>query len=143
MSPTPTPQPLRLKIGPPMPGGGTMPIGGGASVLTGDTSGNCIAGSAGRAGGVCAAAELQPSATAISAKVSRRARILNPPLTYCTLLRQQSLVAPVMSEDEQLFDAAEQGETDMLGALLDAHPDKLNVRKPPYAWSLLHVAAHK
>ena len=48
-----------------------------------------------------------------------------------------------MTEDEQLFDAAEQGDTDRLDALLDAHPDKLNARKPPYAWSLLHVAAHK
>jgi len=45
--------------------------------------------------------------------------------------------------DEQLFEAGEQGDTNRLGALLDAHPDNLDVRKPPYAWSLLHVAAHK
>jgi hypothetical protein len=48
-----------------------------------------------------------------------------------------------VTSDEQLFDAAEQGDTDTLGALLEADPGKLNARKPPYAWSLLHVAAHK
>ena len=45
--------------------------------------------------------------------------------------------------DGALFDAAERGDADSLGALLDAHPEKLRVTKPPYAWSLLHVAAHR
>src|SRR5690242_3607381 len=45
--------------------------------------------------------------------------------------------------DGQLFDAAERGDAESLGALLDAHPEKLHVTKPPYAWSLLHVAAHR
>src|SRR5689334_2726712 len=45
--------------------------------------------------------------------------------------------------DGQLFDAAERGDAESLGALLDAHPEKLRVTKPPYAWSLLHIAAHK
>jgi len=45
--------------------------------------------------------------------------------------------------DGQLFTAAERGEVDALKALLDAHPEKLAVRKPPYEWTLLHVAAQK
>ena len=47
-----------------------------------------------------------------------------------------------LSLDGQLFDAAERGDAESLGALLDADPEKLRVTKPPYAWSLLHVAAH-
>ena len=47
-----------------------------------------------------------------------------------------------LTVDGQLFDAAEKGDTERLGALLDTHPDKLYVRKPPYEWTLLHVAAH-
>src|SRR3954471_13001587 len=49
----------------------------------------------------------------------------------------------LLSLDGKLFDAAERGDADSLGALLDAHPEKLRVTKPPYAWSLLHVAAHR
>ena len=45
--------------------------------------------------------------------------------------------------DGQLFDAAERGDAESLGALLDKHPGKLRVTRPPYAWSLLHVAAHR
>lgn len=45
--------------------------------------------------------------------------------------------------DEQLFDASERGDAASLGTLLDAHPDKLHARRPPYAWSLLHIAAQK
>src|SRR3954469_21988019 len=41
----------------------------------------------------------------------------------------------------KLLDAAQRGHADSLGALLDAHPEKVRVTKPPYAWSLLHVAA--
>ena len=48
----------------------------------------------------------------------------------------------LLTLDGQLFDAAERGDAASLGALLDAHPEKLRVTKPPYAWSLLHVAAH-
>ena len=47
-----------------------------------------------------------------------------------------------MTIDGRLFLAAEQGDTETLAALLDAHPDKLEARKPPYAWTLLHVAAN-
>lgn len=45
--------------------------------------------------------------------------------------------------DGQLFDAAERGDASSLGNLLEAHPEKLRVTKPPYAWSLLHIAAHR
>src|SRR5689334_9408981 len=45
--------------------------------------------------------------------------------------------------DGQLFDFAEHGDAASLGRLLDAQPEKLRVTKPPYGWSLLHVAAHK
>ena len=45
--------------------------------------------------------------------------------------------------DGQLFDAAEHGDAESLGRLLDAHPAKLRATKPPYAWSLLHVAAQQ
>ena len=48
-----------------------------------------------------------------------------------------------LTVDGQLFAAAEQGNADAVAALLDAHPDRIGVRKPPYAWTLLHVAAHK
>jgi len=44
--------------------------------------------------------------------------------------------------DGQLFEAARSGDTDALAALLDAHPDKLDVRDKPYEWTLLHAAAH-
>ena len=49
----------------------------------------------------------------------------------------------LLTIDGKLFAAAERGDADSLGALLDAHPDKLRVTKPPYASSLLHVAAHR
>src|SRR5919107_358137 len=44
--------------------------------------------------------------------------------------------------DGQLFDAARAGDVATLTALLDAHPHKLHARKPPYEWTLLHIAAH-
>jgi ankyrin repeat protein len=43
--------------------------------------------------------------------------------------------------DGQLFDAARNGRVDTLIALIDAHPEKLQVRNQPYAWTLLHAAA--
>src|SRR3954447_10414407 len=49
----------------------------------------------------------------------------------------------LLTLDGKLFDAAERGDADSLGALLLSHPEKLRVTKPPYAWSLLHVAAHR
>ena len=45
--------------------------------------------------------------------------------------------------DGQLFAAAERGDAEALGTLLDGHAEKLGVRKPPYEWTLLHVAAYK
>jgi ankyrin repeat protein len=44
-------------------------------------------------------------------------------------------------QDQQFFDAARGGDANTLGALLDAHPDKLQLRDQPYEWSLLHIAA--
>jgi len=46
-----------------------------------------------------------------------------------------------LSIDGQLFDAAEKGDLAGLTALLDAHPEKLQVRNKPYEHTLLHVAA--
>ncbi|HEY1308482.1 MAG TPA: ankyrin repeat domain-containing protein [Vicinamibacterales bacterium] len=43
--------------------------------------------------------------------------------------------------DDQLFDAAWTGDAARLATLLDQHPEKLQVRKKPYDWSLLHLAA--
>ena len=43
--------------------------------------------------------------------------------------------------EEQLFDAARNGDVATLAAGLDAHPDKLRARSEPYQWSLLHAAA--
>jgi ankyrin repeat protein len=45
--------------------------------------------------------------------------------------------------DGQLFDAAKRGAAATLGDLLDAHPEKLAIKQPPYDWSLLHVAAQQ
>lgn len=47
-----------------------------------------------------------------------------------------------MTDETQLFDAARAGDVDTLAALLDAHPDRLHARAQPYAWTLLHAAAH-
>ena len=47
-----------------------------------------------------------------------------------------------LSVEGQLFHAARTGDAAALRALLDAHPDKLQVRAKPYEWSLLHAAAH-
>jgi ankyrin repeat protein len=44
--------------------------------------------------------------------------------------------------DGQLLDAARNGDVVRLTALLDEHPGKLHVRKQPYEWTSLHVAAH-
>jgi ankyrin repeat protein len=44
--------------------------------------------------------------------------------------------------DGRLFAAAEHGDVESLGALLDEHPGKLGARRAPYEWTLLHVAAH-
>lgn len=46
-----------------------------------------------------------------------------------------------LSIDGQLFDAAEKGDLAALTALLDTHPEKLQVRNKPYEHTLLHVAA--
>jgi ankyrin repeat protein len=47
-----------------------------------------------------------------------------------------------LTVEGRLFEAAGTGDLGALTALLDEHPDKLMARKPPYAWSLLHAAAH-
>lgn len=49
--------------------------------------------------------------------------------------------ADTLTVDGQLFDAARKGDLETLTALLDEHPDKLQVRDAPYAWTLLHAAA--
>jgi ankyrin repeat protein len=43
--------------------------------------------------------------------------------------------------DGRLIAAARAGDVATLGALLDAHPEKLLVRAPPYGFTLLHLAA--
>ena len=43
----------------------------------------------------------------------------------------------------QLVDAAQNGDVNVLTALLDKHPHGLHVRSKPYEWSLLHHAASK
>ena len=47
-----------------------------------------------------------------------------------------------LSVEGQLFEAARKGDVKTLRTLLDEHPDKLHAREKPYAWSLLHAAAH-
>ena len=42
--------------------------------------------------------------------------------------------------EARLFEAARAGDVATLGALLDAHPDKLLIRDEPYEMTLLHVA---
>jgi ankyrin repeat protein len=44
-------------------------------------------------------------------------------------------------EDDQLFNAARNGDVDTLAALLDKRPDKLYARAKPYDATLLHLAA--
>jgi ankyrin repeat protein len=46
-----------------------------------------------------------------------------------------------LSVEGQLFAAAKKGDVDVLAALLDEHPEKLNARNKPYEHTLLHVAA--
>ena len=43
--------------------------------------------------------------------------------------------------EDQMVDAAQNGDTTRLAVLLDEHPDKLQARSKPYEWSLLHHAA--
>ena len=40
-----------------------------------------------------------------------------------------------------LFQAARTGDVVRVGAILDAHPELLTTREPPYDWTLLHAAA--
>jgi ankyrin repeat protein len=47
-----------------------------------------------------------------------------------------------LTTDGQLLAAAGTGDTATLAALLDRHGDKLHARSKPYAWTLLHQAAH-
>jgi hypothetical protein len=44
--------------------------------------------------------------------------------------------------ETQAFGAARLGERDRLVRLLEAHPNVLTAREPPYGWTLLHRAAH-
>lgn len=46
-----------------------------------------------------------------------------------------------LTVDDQLFDAAQNGDIVALTALLDAHPDRLQARNEPYEHTLLHIAA--
>jgi ankyrin repeat protein len=47
-----------------------------------------------------------------------------------------------LTVEGQLFEAARNGDVDVLAALLDQHPEKLQVRTKPYEHTLLHLAAH-
>ena len=46
-----------------------------------------------------------------------------------------------LTVDGQLVEAAKAGDVTTLTALLDEHPEKLQVRSAPYEWTLLHTAA--
>src|ERR1700675_2991352 len=46
-----------------------------------------------------------------------------------------------LTVDDQLFDAARNGDADSLATLLDKYPEKLQARNKPYEHTLLHVAA--
>jgi ankyrin repeat protein len=46
-----------------------------------------------------------------------------------------------LTVDGQLMEAARNGDAGRLAALLDAHPDKLRLRTPPYDGTLLHLGA--
>jgi ankyrin repeat protein len=48
-----------------------------------------------------------------------------------------------LTVDGRLFELARTGDAAALGALLDAHPDRLLAREKPYDWTLLHAAAQK
>ncbi len=48
-----------------------------------------------------------------------------------------------LSVDGRLFEAARTGDVAALAAMLDAHPERLHARARPYAWTLLHTAAHR
>ncbi|HWC75634.1 MAG TPA: ankyrin repeat domain-containing protein [Gemmatimonadales bacterium] len=48
-----------------------------------------------------------------------------------------------LSIDGRLFDAARTGDVATLTALLDRHPDRLQARDEPYAFTLLHAAARE
>jgi hypothetical protein len=46
-----------------------------------------------------------------------------------------------LTVDGQLFDAARNGDSGTLAALLDEHPDRLHARTTPHGLTLLHLAA--
>ena len=48
-----------------------------------------------------------------------------------------------LTERGRLFDAARQGDAAALASLLDRDPALLDVREPPYEWTLLHAAAER
>lgn len=47
-----------------------------------------------------------------------------------------------LSDEGRLFDAARRGDVATLTELLDANPAHVQAREKPYAWTLLHAAAH-
>ncbi len=47
-----------------------------------------------------------------------------------------------LTTEGQLFDATEKGEVKRVASLLDADANHLHARRKPYAWTLLHTAAH-
>lgn len=47
-----------------------------------------------------------------------------------------------LTTEGQLFEAAGSGEVDRVASLLDADATRLHARRKPYAWTLLHTAAH-
>jgi ankyrin repeat protein len=48
---------------------------------------------------------------------------------------------PENTIEGRLLEAAKNGDAETLAGILDTHPDKLNLRIPPYEWTLLHAAA--
>lgn len=45
--------------------------------------------------------------------------------------------------NDRLFNAAANGDIFTIATILNAHPERLRARIAPYAWTMLHVAAHK
>lgn len=48
---------------------------------------------------------------------------------------------PENTIEARLLEAAKRGDAETLAGIVDKHPDKLDLRIPPYEWTLLHAAA--
>lgn len=55
-------------------------------------------------------------------------------------LQHESLGDPI---NDRLFEAAANGDIFTIATILNAHPERLRARHAPYAWTMLHAAAHQ